>query len=425
VELWVRFRTHSSQPWTAWTFSQSGTSSPFTYTFNSLFQQGDGEYEFATVGIDTAGNHEALPAVGDAAIHAGSYRVNDDTGNALHDDAVVTTGADGNVYAVWRDLRNSQTVGDIYFAKRNPTTGAWGPNERVDNASVGTNKPAIGVDAAGNVYVLWTDARNGNTDVWFSKRSAATGTWSASVRVNDIATSTAQYDARIAVLPSGLAVAVWTDLRGGKNHIYSARLAAGASTWSTNYKVTTDNGQSVKATPDVAIGSNGVAYAVWNATSGGTTSAWFASLPSGGTTWSSNTQIATPVLSRTQIAVDGAGALFAAFVHQSGSIAVRTRASGSGTWGGTTLFSVATEPSIAARSTGVAYLVWNSGSIIYGSRYNPATQLWGNPELVSPNDGSHYTPSVALTATDAIVASRTWDWRRATYDIRAHQVTVP
>jgi hypothetical protein len=122
--------------------------------------------------------------------------------------------------------------------------------------------------------------------------SASTGTWSPSVRINDDPANKTpeQRLPAIAVRSDGEAIAVWFDKRGNKENIYSARLPAGSSTWSTNMKVTT-NTNTTKLISDVAFGPDGTAYAVWDEPRTGDTNIWFASLAPGSSTWSANTKV--------------------------------------------------------------------------------------------------------------------------------------
>ena len=63
VELWSRYRANLLQAWSPWSLGPVGSASPISYPFGN----GDGHYEFYTVGIDVAGNREAPPAAADAA----------------------------------------------------------------------------------------------------------------------------------------------------------------------------------------------------------------------------------------------------------------------------------------------------------------------------------------------------------------------
>jgi hypothetical protein len=274
VELWSRSRPAATGSWSAWSRIAHAEGAQLWASFGSS----SGFYEFATLAADAASNREALPASGDVSIWYGPERVNDDTGTGYPGTPKVVMGQDGSTYAIWTDGRNSTTY-DLYFAKRLGSY-AWGANQRVDDTTAATSAPALAVDATGSAYALWVDARNGDKDIWFSKRSATTGACSASVRVNDDAAGSVQDSPAIAILPNGEAIAIWTDARSRKEAVYSARLAAGSGTWSPNVKVSTDTSLA-KTGPDIAIGSNGVAYATWTQTKNGKGSVRFTTLPSG------------------------------------------------------------------------------------------------------------------------------------------------
>lgn len=258
VQLWQRYKATPTSTWSAWTMVTMSETSPTWFTL----QNGQGYYELASTAIDLAGNQEALPAVGDVALHYGPERVNDDTGTAWQGSPAVTAGLDGNVYAVWSDARNSSSVYDLYFARRDPATMSWSANQRVDDSAASVSRGSIAVDANGNAYAVWVDSRRGDPDIWFSKRSASTGLWSVSARVNDDGAGSAQDYPHVAVSASGEAIAVWTDGRSKRQYIYGARLPAGATQWSANFPVASDT-RATKSAPDLVIGPDGTAYAVW------------------------------------------------------------------------------------------------------------------------------------------------------------------
>src|SRR3990172_557385 len=108
----------------------------------------DGYYQFATVAVDRAGNREALPAVGDAEIRVGPEAVNDGLGSPFQGQAQATNGRDGTIGLVWSDNRNSATITDIYFARRQDATFTWGTNERVDDAAAVTLATSMSPSAA-------------------------------------------------------------------------------------------------------------------------------------------------------------------------------------------------------------------------------------------------------------------------------------
>ena len=364
-------------------------------------------------------------SAGTAVSGSGREAVNDDAGSADQTTPRATAGLDGNVYAVWADARNSSSIYDIYFAKRS-ANGSWGANQRADDSPASASAPALAVDAAGNAYALWVDSRRGDADIWFSKRSAATGTWSASVRVNDDAAGSAQSAPSIAVSPTGDAVALWVDGRSKKSNIYSARLAAGSSVWSPNYKASSDS-TITKSWPDVAIGSDGKAYAVWTQTKNGTSAGQFTTLAAGSTTWATDVAISDPGFSQSASAVrvDTAGDVLVTGGHL-GTMALwsRYRPAG-GAWGSAAYVSTTSHAfggSISMRANGIAYAAWTDlNDQIYGARWDAATRAWG-PQQQITTAGSHSLTSIALNATAAVVVARDYATQ---YDIRAYPTTVP
>ncbi|MDT8301844.1 MAG: hypothetical protein RQ760_10205, partial [Sedimentisphaerales bacterium] len=93
---------------------------------------------------------------------------------AQKEPAIFVTGSTGNdlrVYASWQDWRNVDTTNpddkDIYFAE---LSSSLGTNIFVGDG--GTNsyqgEPAIGVCKLGFPYLVWTDGRNANTDIYYA-----------------------------------------------------------------------------------------------------------------------------------------------------------------------------------------------------------------------------------------------------------------
>ena len=158
----------------------------------------------------------------------------------------------------------------------------------------------------------------------------------STVRVNDDPAGTANHTLpRIAVAADGSAVAVWVDRRSGQYNIYSARLAAGATTWGPNIPLT-DDLSSTKDSPDVTLTADGTAHAVWN-DDRIRDSVYYASLAPGSSTWSVNTRISDEPLgySATQprIGADGAGTLLVIwFDNRTGARVRSSRRPAGGAW---------------------------------------------------------------------------------------------
>jgi len=322
-------------------------------------------------------------------------------------------GPGGAGYAIW-----SGGDAHIWFAKWDPSNG-WGTNVRPSPASAnGQGSPTIGVDSAGSAYAVWQESISStNRDIYFSKRAATTGIWGTPTRVSNDSGTADQTDAQIAVLPDGSAIAVWVDRRSAQWNVYSARLAAGATVWGTNLKVTS-NTVADKANPRVVLAADGTAFAVWGDKRNGNFDIDYATLTPNGTTWSTNAKISddpgTAVQSLPRIAIDGAGSLTAAWLDaRTGSqVRVTTRPAGSGTWSTSTPVtdsaSVPLHFDMVVRSDGRAAVAWadNRGiTDLYGTQKLSPTQTWQPPSLWSdtPSGNLDYNPALAIDTQNLFV----------------------
>jgi uncharacterized repeat protein (TIGR02543 family) len=117
------------------------------------------------------------------------------TGNSIIDDtsstdqlrpAIAVSGSTGNnlqVFVCWEDKRNADD--DLYFAELGSGSGT---NVFVDDDSTNTDQtePAINIDGDGHPYLVWTDSRNTNTDIYYAGSTSMESDLLAS---NNISTS--------------------------------------------------------------------------------------------------------------------------------------------------------------------------------------------------------------------------------------------
>ncbi|MBW7991192.1 MAG: hypothetical protein FVQ84_14410 [Planctomycetes bacterium] len=103
----------------------------------------------------------------------------DERDDAQKEPAIFVTGSTGTdlrVYASWQDWRNVDTTNpndtDIYFAELSSSLGT-----NIFVGDDGTNsyqgEPAIGVCILGFPYLVWTDGRNANTDIYYAASTFA------------------------------------------------------------------------------------------------------------------------------------------------------------------------------------------------------------------------------------------------------------
>ncbi len=142
-------------------------------------------------------------------------------------------GGAGGAIVTWQDNRSGSHI----YAQLVDTTGAifWGATgAAVCTASGAQSTLQIAADGTGGAIMTWTDSRNGNTDIYAQRMSAAgTAVWAT----NGVAVCTAvdaQDQDQIASDGAGGAVFAWRDRRAGVGdyNIYMQRLdASGAPVW--------------------------------------------------------------------------------------------------------------------------------------------------------------------------------------------------
>ncbi|HJX39232.1 MAG TPA: SdrD B-like domain-containing protein [Anaerolineae bacterium] len=283
-------------------------------------------------------------------------RVNDDAGTGPQTFPSIAVDPRGNAYAVWVDLRPEWGV---YFAYR-PVCGTWTANVRVDEdteTATGKQWPSIAVDTEGNAYVVWLDNRNGDWDVYFSYRPAD-GAWSANVKVSDEAALHDAYTPDIAVDSNGNAYAVWEVSYDGNPGIYFSYRPAGGA-WGSSIKVNQEPGGATSS-PSIAVDPDGNAYALWSEGRATLPDVYFSYRPAGGT-WGASVRVNDDTGGARQI------------------------------W-----------PDIAIDAEGNAYAVWDdwrSGLTQLYFAYRPAGGAWG-PNVRVNDDGTAYTilyPSVSVS----------------------------
>ena len=380
-----------------------------------------------TYTLDNEGNRTAIDEIMNGIF--ASAKVNSDTGTTVQDHPDIAIGADAATYLIWDDARDGNA--NIYFDRRDPATGLWGATDVKVNTDTGTRiqqNPAIAVDGSNNAYALWQDERNGagKADIFFRKRTAA-GTWvTPDVRVSDDPGANGgavQRNPRIAGTSAGAETAVWVDLRSSQNNIYSSLLAAGGSTWAVNKKIT-DNTAAVKDFPDVAVGSDGTSYAVWQDSRNTNADIFFSTLAPGGANWAANVKISddpgSAAQTKPRMGIDAAGNLLVAWIDARTSPA-RVRAARK-PFGGAWSASVEVSPSpanvqslaLSVRTDGYAWVTWGdtragaSNSDIWGSRYDPYLNTWSPPQRVDDASGTtaQLSPTVAFTATETMLGWR-------------------
>jgi len=139
--------------------------------------------------------------------------------------AEVTCDENGNVYVVWTDERSGEK--DIYFNYSDDygRPGSWLASDiRIDRGNGWSTGPIISCDENGNVYVVWYDYRNGDWDVYLnrSRNKGASGTWLTNdIRLNTNAPGSSNSAGGSVVCDnSGGVYVTWRDTRRDNGDIY-------------------------------------------------------------------------------------------------------------------------------------------------------------------------------------------------------------
>ncbi len=117
--------------------------------------------------------------------------------NAQNQGTTVAVGTNGEVYVAWEDFHK-----DTILFTRSLDCGATFEPERPIESIVPVPEPLPGSgyrldsfprmavsQTTGTVFVVWADFRDGNADVRLLRSTDSGSTWSASSRVNDVATN--------------------------------------------------------------------------------------------------------------------------------------------------------------------------------------------------------------------------------------------
>lgn len=181
----------------------------------------------------------------------------------------IVSDGDGGAIMFWFDLRGT-TRPDIYSQRVN-AAGApqWTPDGvAVCTAPGNQGRTAIVSDNAGGAFLVWSDGRNGVTDI-YAQRLNASGVpqWTGD---GVVLCSAARQQDSPAIIPDGAggAIVAWADTRSGVNDlgpadIYAQRVdAAGVAQWAPNGVALCTAAESQTVPAIVSDGAGG-AIVVW------------------------------------------------------------------------------------------------------------------------------------------------------------------
>ncbi len=168
-------------------------------------------------------------------------------------------------YIVWTDARNGNE--DVYLQKFNSSDGSpvWNDVKvNIDENSADQIRPSLAVDSAGNVYVAWMDNRNGDWDIYAQKWDTnGNSMWSADLRVNSDVGSANQENPKIVVDDEDNFYVVWEDEINGDKDIFMAKFDSSGNTLFAGKKVNTDSSLLDQYEPTVVFDGSNYLYIAW------------------------------------------------------------------------------------------------------------------------------------------------------------------
>jgi hypothetical protein len=152
------------------------------------------------------------------------------TGGVFEIITVIASDSKGNLYVAYAKGPGSADM-EVYVTKSADGGSTWGNPVRVNDVTTGMQRmPEMTIDSSDVVHVAWYDARDGNLNIYYSNSTDGGKTFGPNARVSTQGTPTSytrpgdyltmRTDAKNDVF------VVWTDGRGSDLDIYFARMNA-------------------------------------------------------------------------------------------------------------------------------------------------------------------------------------------------------
>lgn len=325
--------------------------------------------------------------------------------------------AAGNAIAVW-------ALGDIFVSRYTAATATWSAPVALDDRIDRARQPRLSIDkASGNATVIWTQSDGTAESLFATSYTASTGAWSTPVVVENSTNAVDNnYENSAVAMNGSRAVAAWQQLDG---NMYMSRLEGGV--WSAPVNV--DTGPNPALHPALDIDASGNVIVAWRQND--PLLGWRINTRR----WNNATQTLGAVMPMNtngdrqhRLQFDAAGNAF--LIWRNGGVFVRRYDVLSDTWSNQEDISAQIGGTLDAElavdaATGNAMVIWteNDNAIpsMYVRQYNAAAGTWGNYSLLenssSPVNLDIY-PTLAMTGNEAVVTWVNAEARNNLYGIK-------
>lgn len=209
--------------------------------------------------FDEGGDKHMLPEV-----RINSNAISD--GTDQYDPVAAINSAD-EICIAWADNRSGNY--DIYAAKFDMDGNVLWADKLIntDGGATGQYSPDIAIDSYDNIYITWADDRDGDPNIYAAKLDAGGVTqWAPdNIKINTDSGIDAQYSPSIAITSTDILYIVWTDLRNGDKDIYAQKYNSdGVAQWTEDLRINIDATASNQYNPDIIIDpATDEPYASW------------------------------------------------------------------------------------------------------------------------------------------------------------------
>lgn len=179
------------------------------------------------------------------------------TGNSIN--AQIATDMNGNIDVVWQN--DSPGTFDIFFTRSADSGATFSAPKDISNGSGNADNAQIGLDAKGNINLVWDDntPQNFNPDIYFARSSDGGVTFSNPLNISNNAGFSG--NPFLAIDASANIDVAWEDNTPGHKVIFFSQSTDSGATFSTLLNLSNDSGLSMS--PDMAADNKGNLNVTW------------------------------------------------------------------------------------------------------------------------------------------------------------------
>jgi|GEM_PF-3848220 len=327
-----------------------------------------------------------------------------DTGFGDAENPVIAMDMNGNVMAVWTQIKESVFLNIVYARRYNATTMTWGGVTVLMDTTLGDDglNPSVAVDQLGNAIAVWQQADR----IYARRYYVTTNLWDINIVTIDNASGGSDFP-QIAMDSNGGAIAVWQqDFR-----VYARRYTFSSGTWDTAQ--TLDNGLGVSADyPRIAMDSGGNAIVSWKQEN--TDFDVYINQYTAGVGWSGPVFISAgsddiDITESSQIVpfMNPSGSAVLIWKGKDLKLYTKIYKKTSG-WGTTTAIASSPgevfNPQVAMNNFGNIVAVWEQDFQIYANYYTAGNSQWKTASIIDTGAGEVFNPQAGIDTNGSALA---------------------